>query len=287
MHVPPHLLPYVQGGGDGNRETNAIPSLPEFTRTLATNKYSIRQNPCWTHIAVVVNSLQIPLLSTNAQEQAFNSLGGEQSTAHCSCRWNVECNNVSLWRVSHLQTLNVFCVFTCMLFWHYTAKIIYSVILCIYNTTVSRQEIAKVLMNIFGIGVDCRFVLMNLSLKRISAGCYQESHPTQHDWTATVNEIKWFKSVNHGVYSETDTTTWDCWHVLSLYKLCTSGSGLFISLFLTDPLKLGKNRIHCEARLRQWKTLVLYGVPGFHPTHLEGHVFVCNSNYYFCHLLFC
>lgn len=60
--------------------------------------------------AAVVHSLQIPLLSTNAKEQAFNSLGEEQSTAHCNCHGNVECNNVSLWRVSHLQTLNVFCV---------------------------------------------------------------------------------------------------------------------------------------------------------------------------------
>lgn len=50
-----------------------------------------------------------PLL-TNAQEQGFDSLGREQLTAHCSRRRNVECNNVSLWRVSHLCTLNVLCV---------------------------------------------------------------------------------------------------------------------------------------------------------------------------------
>lgn len=45
------------------------------------------------------------------QEQAFNSLGGEQLTTHCNCWKNVECNNVSLWRVSHLKTL--MCSYRC------------------------------------------------------------------------------------------------------------------------------------------------------------------------------
>lgn len=112
MHTPPHPLPNVQGGGNGNKQTNAIPFLPAFTRTLTTNKYSIRQNPCWTHTSLLWLTLQIPLLPMNAQEQAFNGLGGEQSTAHCNCRWNVECNNVSLWRMSHLQTLNVLRLYT-------------------------------------------------------------------------------------------------------------------------------------------------------------------------------
>lgn len=78
------------------------------TATLKGSYCNNKRTECTD--AAAVHSLQIPLLSTNAKEQAFNSLGEEQSTAHCNCHGNVECNNVSLWRVSHLQTLNVLCV---------------------------------------------------------------------------------------------------------------------------------------------------------------------------------
>lgn len=78
------------------------------TATLKGSYCNKKRTECTD--AAAVHSLHIPLLSTNAKEQAFNSLGEEQSTAHCNCHGNVECNNVSLWRVSHLQTLNVLCV---------------------------------------------------------------------------------------------------------------------------------------------------------------------------------
>ena len=167
------------GGYDGNRQTNTIPSLPELTRTLATNKYCIRQlllqNYTERITAVVVNTLQIPLLSTTAQEQAFNSLGGEQSTAHCNCRRNAECNNVGLWRVSHLRTLNVLCAFLCS-YRCCSAKMIYPAMLCIYSGDNAEEN-----RTTFGEGSCCCSVTlylgkMNVSLKQFGLPASKSSH---------------------------------------------------------------------------------------------------------------